>query len=88
MRTELELLLTIRNFEAEYVSEGGVPRARVALDCLLVVRQPRATLGRCDSEATVVAEANRMGGIVAALEQAAQQAMAGVVEKSSTLMAK
>jgi ABC-type uncharacterized transport system auxiliary subunit len=87
-RTDLELLLTIRNFEAEYVSEGGVPRAHVAFDCLLVARQPRATLGRCDSEAMVPAEANRMGGIVAALEKAAQQAMAGVVEKSAALIVK
>jgi ABC-type uncharacterized transport system auxiliary subunit len=87
-RTALELLLTIRNFEAEYVSEGGVPRAHVAFDCLLVVRQPRSTVGRCDSEAMVPAEANRMGSIVAALEKAAQQAMAGVAEKSSALIAK
>jgi ABC-type uncharacterized transport system auxiliary subunit len=85
-RTDLDLVLTIRHFEAEYaLDEGGLPRAHVALDCLLVTRMPRVTLGRCDSEAIVPVTANRMGAIVVALEQAAQQAMSGVVVKASAL---
>jgi len=85
---QFQLALTVRHFEAEYgTDEKAAPRARVTFECTLSGGVPRANLGRCDGEAMVPATANRMGAIVEALEAAAQQAMAQVVEKSTTLAA-
>lgn len=82
----LELQLTVRHFEAEYGSdEGAAPDARVAFECLLTTSTPRNVLGRCDGAAVVPATANRLGAIVAALEQAAQQALAEVAEKAAAV---
>jgi cholesterol transport system auxiliary component len=75
--SDYELLLTVRHFEAAYAT-GSSPVAHVALDCVLTAGVPRRVLGRCDAEARVPAGANRMGVIVAALEAAAQQALAEV----------
>lgn len=79
-----ELHLVVRHFEAAYTDGGdGAPQAHVAFDCLLTSGLPRTVLGRCDGEAQVPADANRMGAIVAALEQAAQQALAQVAQKAA-----
>lgn len=69
-----ELLLTVRDFQAEY-GAGGAPQVHVALDCLLVATSPRRVLGSCNAEVREPAADNRMSAIVAAFERAAQQAM-------------
>lgn len=79
--SDYELLLTVRHFEA--VQDGGaVPVARVAFDCVLMTGAPRRVLGRCDAETSEPAAANRMAAIVAALERAAQGALARVREQA------
>jgi ABC-type uncharacterized transport system auxiliary subunit len=72
-----ELLLTVRHFEATYESAGSRPPvAHVAFECTLTAGTPRRVLGRCDAETSEPASSNSMGVIVAAMERAAQRAMA------------
>ena len=72
----------LRRFEADYAVEGGVPVARVQLDCTLSSRREHRQLATFVVEAAVDAGANRLGNVVAALEQAAQQATAQLVTRS------
>jgi ABC-type uncharacterized transport system auxiliary subunit len=71
--SDYELLLTVRRFEAEETGHGP-PTAQVKIECLIAAGNPRRVLGRCDTEVSEPAAANRMGEIVAALERAAQKA--------------
>jgi ABC-type uncharacterized transport system auxiliary subunit len=80
--SDFELQLTVRHFEAAYESLGTAPVVQVALDCTLAAGAPRRVLGRCDAIASEQATDNRMGAIVAALEKAAQRAMAEVRSKA------
>lgn len=75
---DFELLLTARHFEAAYPAGGGAPTAQVAFDCVLTSGAPRRVVGRCDASAERAATDNRVGAIVQALEQAAQQALGSV----------
>jgi ABC-type uncharacterized transport system auxiliary subunit len=75
---DFELLLTARHFEAAYPAGGGAPTARVAFDCVLTSGTPRRVIGRCDASAESPAADNRVGAIVQALEQAAQQALGSI----------
>lgn len=79
--SDFELLLAVRHFEAVQ-DGGGAPVARVAFECVVTTAAPRRVLGRCDAEANEPASANRMGAIVAALERAAQVALARVREQA------
>jgi ABC-type uncharacterized transport system auxiliary subunit len=74
-RSDYELLLAARHFEAHYATAQAVPVARVALDCKILAGMPRKVLGNCSAEAEVNAGDNRLGAIVNALEHAAQQAL-------------
>jgi len=76
--SDYELLLTVRHFEADYGTDGAPPVMRVAFECALTAGTPRRVLGRCDASASEPATGNRMGAIMAAMERAAQQALAGV----------
>jgi ABC-type uncharacterized transport system auxiliary subunit len=82
---DYELLLTVRHFEAQYTGALGAPQARVSFDCVLTTGSPRRVLGHCDAEAVEKVADNRMADIVAALERAAQQALAGVAGKAAAL---
>jgi ABC-type uncharacterized transport system auxiliary subunit len=75
------LLLTVRRFEAEEAGLGP-PTAQVKIECLLATGNPRRVLGRCDTEVSEPAAANRMGEVVAALERAAQKAIAEIRSKA------
>lgn len=81
------LAVTIRHFEAQYSSDDSAPRARVALEATLGSRRERETLANLDADVTVQADANRLGSVVAALEQAAQQATAELLAKSTAATA-
>lgn len=80
---DFDLLLTARHFEAAY--GAGAPVARVAFDCVLLGGAPRRVLGRCDASAEEAAGENRLGAIVAALERAAQKAMADASARAAAL---
>ncbi len=75
--SDYELLLTVRHFEAAYEA-GAAPVIQVALECTLTAGSPRRLLGRCDAAASEPASGNRMGAIMAAMEIAAQRALAEV----------
>jgi ABC-type uncharacterized transport system auxiliary subunit len=86
---QVVLAITVRRFEAEYgADENAAPRARVVLECTLGDRIERNTLATFDVDTTVQADANRLSSVVAALETAANQALAQVVERSSAALAK
>jgi ABC-type uncharacterized transport system auxiliary subunit len=76
--SDYQLLLTVRHFEAAYGSDGGPPVIQVAFDCALLSSTSRQILGRCDAAASETADGNRMSAIVAAMERAAQRALADV----------
>jgi ABC-type uncharacterized transport system auxiliary subunit len=80
--SDFELLLTVRHFEAAYESAGAAPVIQVAFECTLTAGSPRRVLGRCDAAASEPAAGNRMGAIVAAMEVAAQRALAEVRAKA------
>lgn len=75
--------VTVRHFEAEYRDEDSPPMARVTFECTLTSRGTRETLANFDADVSVPASANRLASVVAALEQAAQQAMSEVVARSA-----
>lgn len=78
-----ELLLTVRHFEANYAAAGAAPPViHVAFECAVTAGTPRRVLGRCDAEAMEPASDNRMGVIVAAMERAAQRALADLRERA------
>jgi ABC-type uncharacterized transport system auxiliary subunit len=76
--SDYELLLTVRHFEAAYDASGAAPVIQVAFECALTAGLPRRVLGRCDAAASEPAGENRMAAIVAAMERAAQRALAEV----------
>ena len=75
--------ITIRRFEAEYRDEDSPPLVRVTLECTLGNRDTRETVANFDADVSVQAAANRLGSVVAALEQAAQQALTEVIARSA-----
>ncbi len=85
MQGNYELLLTVRHFEAAYPAGNAAPTAHVALECVLTTIAPRRVLGRCDGKAEQLAANNRVSDIVAALELAAQQAVAAVGSNAAQL---
>lgn len=87
MDADLALAVTVRRFEAEQAGEAGLPVARVQLDCTVSNLVTHRQLGAFTAEARVPAQQNRLGAVVAALEQAAQQAVAEVVDRSAALAA-
>ena len=76
--SDYQLLLTVRHFEAAYDSSGAPPVIHVGFECALTADTPRRILGRCDAAAEEPAGENRVGAIVAAMERAAQRALAEV----------
>jgi cholesterol transport system auxiliary component len=67
--------LEVLRFEAEYASENAAPTAQLLFDCTLLNRRQRNVLASFRIAATVPAQENRLGSVVAALQQAADQAL-------------
>ena len=76
--SDYELMLTVRHFEAAFGTGKAPPVIHVAFDCALMAGTPRKVIGRCDGMAEEAAAENRMSAIVAAMERAAQRALADV----------
>ena len=70
---DLLLAVTVRRFEVEQ-AEGALPVAQAQFDCTLSSRREHRQLASFRVAAQVPADANRLGRVVAALQQAAQQA--------------
>jgi cholesterol transport system auxiliary component len=73
--SEYLLRISVRNFEAQYLSESAAPEALVALDCMLARRSDRSVVAAFAAEGRSMAQANRMSSVVPAFEQAAQGAL-------------
>jgi len=83
MDADMVLAVTVRRFEAEQSAEGALPVAQVRLECTLSSLTAHRQLAAFTATAAVSAGANRLTDVVAALEQAAQQAIAEVVEQAA-----
>jgi cholesterol transport system auxiliary component len=77
------LQVRIRRFDAQYTSAGGAPRVVVALDCTLGRRVDRDIVATFAAEGSAQASDNRLGAVVAAFEQAANEALAAMAARSA-----
>lgn len=77
---DYSLRLTIRRFDAE-LGAGGVPRVRVAFDCVLGRQSDRQVVAAFTAEGSAVAAEHRMSEVMPAFEQAAQQALASAASQ-------
>jgi cholesterol transport system auxiliary component len=76
------LRLTIRRFDAQYAAPGQAPAVTVGLECAIGRRTDRSTVASFAVEVQAVAADDRMRDVVAAFEQAAQQALAEAVRRT------
>lgn len=83
MDADVVLAVTVRRFEAEQSAQGALPVAQVRLECTLSSLTAHRQLAAFTATAAVPAGANRLTDVVAALEKAAQQAVAEVVEQAA-----
>jgi len=77
------LQVRIRRFDAEYASAGRAPRAVVALDATLGRRADREIVASFTVEGGAQAADNRLGAVVAAMEQAAGTALDALAARSA-----
>jgi cholesterol transport system auxiliary component len=87
MGADFALAVTLRRFEAEYDAAGGPPTARVVLECTVSSRREHRQIAGFDVAGSAPAQANRLGSVVLALEQAANEAAAGVVDQAARFSA-
>lgn len=81
------LRMTIRRFDADYSGgAGAAPAVTVVLDCAVGTRAERKLLATFVVQATVRADDNRMGAVVAAFERATQDAMGKLTEQTLVVM--
>jgi cholesterol transport system auxiliary component len=72
--TNYWLELEVRDFQAEYASEGATPTVRVTLVGSLIRIKDRKLIGVLPATVTVTPTEHKLGAVVAAFESAAQQA--------------
>ena len=77
------LELTVTDFEAEYREAGGVPTVRVHLQARIGSSAERRIIARFEADALRPAAANRMTAIVAAYNEAANEALMQLAANSS-----
>ncbi|MEN9705764.1 MAG: hypothetical protein RLZZ393_1643 [Pseudomonadota bacterium] len=85
MGADFVLALTLRRFEVEYPSAGGLPVAHVVLECTLSSRREHRQLAGFDVVTQSPATANRLGPVVEAIERAAQDASRQLVAQSADI---
>jgi cholesterol transport system auxiliary component len=70
------LQISIRRFDADYSAGADVPPTiHVTLDCALGTEDGREILASFSAEGSALAAANRLSGVVAAFQQATDQAL-------------
>ena len=77
------LQIVIRRFEADYTANAGQPDVHVVLDCTVGKRAGREILASFVAEGSSTAAANRLGDVVSAFQDAANQALGGIAERTS-----
>ena len=84
--TDYLLQTSIDRFTAEYASESGPPLVHVDLHCLLIRRSDGSLVGSFALAESAPAQENRMGSVVAAFSQAAQQAILAAQGRADQLL--
>jgi ABC-type uncharacterized transport system auxiliary subunit len=77
----------LRDFQAEYAQEGGLPTVRVTLVCTVGRVRDRAALATFTSSAAVRAEDNSQRAVVAAFESAFREVGTRVVSETLAAIA-
>jgi ABC-type uncharacterized transport system auxiliary subunit len=80
--SEYILQIVIRRFEADYISNAGQPEVHVVLDCTVGKRTGREIITSFVAEGSSRAAANRLGEVVSAFEDAANQALGAIAERT------
>jgi cholesterol transport system auxiliary component len=80
------LQIAIRRFEADYTSGGSNPTIQVALDCTVIRRAGRDHVANFVAQGSAQASENRMATVVSAFEQATNQALAVMAEKTAEIV--
>jgi cholesterol transport system auxiliary component len=81
------LRIRVRRFEADYTGGGPAPEVHVVLDCVVGVREGREVLASFVAQGTATAAADRMSAVVAAFEQATDEALNSLAQQSHTAVA-
>jgi cholesterol transport system auxiliary component len=78
------LQISIRRFEADYAAGSDMPpTVHVTLDCTLGAEDGRIILASFVADGSAVAAANKLSEVVAAFQQAADQALASMSQQAS-----
>jgi ABC-type uncharacterized transport system auxiliary subunit len=85
-RWDFLLQIAIRRFEADYTSGGSNPTIQVALDCTVIRRAGRDHVANFVAQGSAQASENRMATVVSAFEQATNQALAVMAEKTAEIV--
>ncbi|MDE2451884.1 MAG: membrane integrity-associated transporter subunit PqiC [Gammaproteobacteria bacterium] len=77
------LQISIRRFDADYSAGGDVPpTVHVTLDCTLGAEEGRTILASFVADGSAAASANKLGEVVAAFQQATDQALASLAQQA------
>jgi ABC-type uncharacterized transport system auxiliary subunit len=79
--------LQLRDFQAEYASEGAMPTVRVTMIATVMRLKDRKLLASFPVTASVPAQENRLDVVVAAFESASQQAIAALNKQTVAALA-
>lgn len=86
------LRITVSRFDADYhrnaAEAAATPVVRIVLDVVVLRRADRHVVAQFVVQGEQVAEANRMGAIVAAFEVAATQALSALASRTAEAVAK
>jgi ABC-type uncharacterized transport system auxiliary subunit len=80
------LQIAIRRFEADYTASGSNPTIQVTLDCTVIRRAGRDHVANFVVQGSAPAGENRMAAVVGAFEQATNQALAAMAEKTAEIV--
>lgn len=81
------LRIRVRRFEADYTGGGPAPEVHVVLDCVVGQREGREVLASFIAQGSATAGADRMSAVVAAFEQATDEALSSLAQQSHTAVA-
>jgi ABC-type uncharacterized transport system auxiliary subunit len=79
--------LQLRDFQAEYASEGATPTVRITMIATVMRLKDRKLLASFPVAASVPAQENRLDVVVAAFESASQQAITALTKQTAAALA-
>jgi ABC-type uncharacterized transport system auxiliary subunit len=81
--SEYLLQIVIRRFEADYSVSSAAPEVHVVLDCTVGRRAGREVIDSFVAEGSAPANANRLGDVVSAFEEASNKALDEITVRSA-----